>query len=204
MMDNQKIGLLIRKMRTEKGLTQSELAEIIHVSNKTVSKWECGGGCPEVSVFPALSEALGVDFSVLFSGESKEKKADSGNLRRLSFYICPSCGNLLTSTSGASISCCGKFLEPQKLQKAGEEVFVELADHEYYISSDHPMSRDHYITFISLRSSEQFLLRKLYPEWNIQLQMPYIPSATIIWHCSNHGLFYQPAPQYKRKPKKRD
>jgi len=204
MIDYQKIGALIRKTRTEKGLTQSNLAELLHVSNKTVSKWECGCGCPEVSLFPALSEVLGIDFSALFSGETAEKSVDSGNLKRLSVYICPICRNLITSTSRASIACCGKLLQPQKLQQAGEEVCVELIDREFMISSDHPMTREHYITFIALRSGEQLLLRKLYPEWDIRLNMPYIPGATLIWHCSNHGLFYQPVPQYKRTVRRRD
>lgn len=204
MMDYQKIGLMIRKLRTEKSLTQAELAEILHVSNKTVSKWECGSGCPEVSMFPALSKVLDVDFAALFTGETAEKAADSGNLRKLQFYICPNCGNLMTSTSDAAVSCCGKVLLAQKLQRAGEEIRVELVDREYQISSDHEMSREHYITFLALRSSEQILLRKLYPEWNLELYMPYIPGAILIWHCKQHGLFYQPLPQYRRTPRNRD
>ena len=203
-MDYQKIGQLIRKLRTEKGLTQAELAEILHISNKTVSKWECGSGCPELSLFPALSEALNVDFSALFAGETTEKQKDSGNLRRMSFYVCPICGNLITATTSATVSCCGKVLSPQKLQRAGEEVRVELVDREYYISSDHEMSREHSITFLALCSSEQLLLRKLYPEWNVQLHMPYTPGAVLIWHCSKDGLFYQPLPQYQRTPRVRD
>ena len=196
-MDYQKIGQLIRRLRTEKGLTQTELAELLHVSNKTVSKWECGKGCPELSLFPALSNVLNTDFSALFSGETTEKHRDSGNLRRISFYICPVCGNLIAATSSASVSCCGKLLLPQQLRRAGEEVKVELHDREYYISTDHEMSREHYITFVALRSSEQLFLRKLYPEWDVQLHMPYMPGAVLIWHCSQHGLFYQPLPQYR-------
>lgn len=41
-MDNEKVGALILTLRQEKGLTQSELAEALSISNKTVSKWECG------------------------------------------------------------------------------------------------------------------------------------------------------------------
>ena len=204
MMDYQKIGLMLRKLRTDKHLTQAELAEMLHVSNKTVSKWECGSGCPEVSMFPALSKVLNVDFAALFSGETAEKPTDSGNLRKLQFYICPNCGNLITSTSNAAVSCCGKVLLPQKLQRAGEEIKVQLIDREYQISSDHEMSREHYITFLALRSSEQILLRKLYPEWNLELYMPYIPGAMLIWHCKQHCLFYQPLPQYRRTPRSRD
>ena len=203
-MDQEKIGLLIRKLRTEKGLTQAELAEKLHISNKTVSKWECGSGCPEVSLFPALTDILDIDFSALFTGKMEEKPTDSGNLRRLQFYICPDCGNLITATSAATVTCCSKVLTAHKLQRAGEDIRIELVDHEYYISSEHEMSRQHYITFVALRSSDQLVLRKLYPEWNIELQMPYIPGAMLIWHCTKHGLFYQPVPQYRRTPRARD
>jgi len=200
-MNEEKIGQLIRKLRTEKGLTQAELAELLHVSNKTVSKWECGSGCPEISLFPQLSRVLDVDFPALFRGEIQEKSKDTGNLKHLKFYICPDCGNLITATSDAAVSCCGKVLAPQPLQKAGEEVRVQLIDREFYFTSDHEMTREHHITFLALRSSEQLLLRKLYPEWNIDLHMPYIPGAMLIWHCTQHGLFCQPLPQYQRTPR---
>ena len=92
-MDYTKTGQLIRRLRLELGMTQRELADRLHICSKTVSKWECGHGFPEVSMFPALSEALNADFSALFSGEIAQKSQDSGNLRRLQFYVCPECGN---------------------------------------------------------------------------------------------------------------
>lgn len=202
-MNQENIGLLIRNLRTEKGMNQSELAEKLHISNKTVSKWECGCGAPDISLFPALSELLGVDFNALFSGKMEEKALDSGNLKRILFYICPICGNLITATSSASVSCCGRLLSAQRLQRAGEEIRVELIGREYQITSDHPMDREHYISWIALRSSDSILLRKLYPEWNLELHLPFIPSAMLIWHCSRHGLFYQPLPQPCREVRKR-
>ena len=60
-MDNGKIGELIHRLRRERGLTQLQLAERLGVSDKAVSKWERGLGCPDVSLLPALSEAFGVD-----------------------------------------------------------------------------------------------------------------------------------------------
>ena len=201
-MNQENIGQLIRKLRIEKGMNQADFAEKLHISNKTVSKWECGAGYPDISQFPALSEVLGIDFNALFTGKIAKNSMDTGNLKRISFYICPNCGNLITATSAASVSCCGKVLTPEKLQRAGDEVKVELIDHEYQITSDHEMKRKHYISFLALRSSEQMLLRKLYPEWNIELHMPFIPGAMLIWYCTEHGLFYQPLPQPKRTPRK--
>ena len=49
-MDNTKVGELIRRLRKESHMTQQQLAEKLHVSDKAVSKWERGMGCPEVSL----------------------------------------------------------------------------------------------------------------------------------------------------------
>ena len=68
-MNNVKIGKLIYNLRKEKNLTQVQLAERMNISDKTVSKWERGFGCPEVSLLPELSTILDVDLENLLSGE---------------------------------------------------------------------------------------------------------------------------------------
>ncbi len=67
-MDQIKIGKFIAELRKERNLTQREFAEILGLSDKTVSKWECGNGIPEVSLMPALCSALGITLNELFSG----------------------------------------------------------------------------------------------------------------------------------------
>ena len=67
-MDQKKTGVFIAKMRKEKGLTQSELAEALLISDKTVSKWETGKGLPEVSLMLPLCEKLGVTVNELLTG----------------------------------------------------------------------------------------------------------------------------------------
>ena len=64
-MDNVKIGQLIYRLRKEKRLTQLQLAEQLGVSDKAVSKWERGMGCPEVSLLPDLSNIFHVDLEKL-------------------------------------------------------------------------------------------------------------------------------------------
>ncbi|HCR83676.1 MAG TPA: XRE family transcriptional regulator, partial [Lachnospiraceae bacterium] len=54
-MDCVKIGKLIAKLRKEKNLTQRNIADALGIQNKTVSKWECGLGCPDLSLWPELS-----------------------------------------------------------------------------------------------------------------------------------------------------
>ena len=57
-MDQLKIGKFIAEMRKEQGLTQKALADKLMISDKTVSKWECGNGMPEVSLMMPLCEIL--------------------------------------------------------------------------------------------------------------------------------------------------
>ena len=68
-MDQVKIGNFIAELRKEQGMTQRQLAEQVGVSDKTVSKWECGNGLPELSGIPPLCQALGININELLSGE---------------------------------------------------------------------------------------------------------------------------------------
>ena len=77
-MNAQKTGLLIYEMRTRKGLTQKELAEKCNVTDKAVSKWERGEGCPDVTVLPKLAEIFGIEVENLMSGEIPLSQEVSG------------------------------------------------------------------------------------------------------------------------------
>ena len=68
-MDQIKIGKFIAKIRKEKDMTQRELADALLISDKTVSKWECGKGLPEVSLMMPLCEVLGISVNDLLTGE---------------------------------------------------------------------------------------------------------------------------------------
>ena len=77
-MDAQRTGKLINYLRSKKGITQKDLAELINVSDKAVSKWERGDGCPDVGILPALAQALGTDVDSLLNGElAKREITDS-------------------------------------------------------------------------------------------------------------------------------
>ncbi len=70
-MDQTKIGRLIAQARRERGMTQQALAERLGVSNRTVSKWECGAGLPELMNLLPLCEALGLTADELLRGERR-------------------------------------------------------------------------------------------------------------------------------------
>ena len=91
-MDQIKTGRLIRELRLKSGLTQKQLADRINVTDKAVSKWETGGGCPDISVLSALAEVFGADISSLLAGEINENESEIGNMKKMKFYICPDCG----------------------------------------------------------------------------------------------------------------
>ena len=147
-MDQMKTGMLIRMLRQRRQMTQLQLAERIGVSDKAVSKWERGRGAPDISLLPALSEVLGVDTKALLRGDLEENEMTNGNLKKMRFYVCPDCGNLLTSTDGGTLNCCGKQLEPLPVQKAaGEErMDISLSDGEWYVTGGHAMVREHYLS----------------------------------------------------------
>lgn len=70
-MNAVRMGNKITKLRKKLGLTQMQLAQKLNVSDKTVSKWENGGGFPEITILPALSEVFGVPVDYLLKGDSQ-------------------------------------------------------------------------------------------------------------------------------------
>lgn len=71
-MDQLKIGRFIAERRREQGLTQAELAEKLHITDRAVSKWETGRGVPDSSIMLALCELLDINVNDLLSGEKIE------------------------------------------------------------------------------------------------------------------------------------
>ena len=192
-MDNVKIGQLIYRLRKENRLTQLQLAEQLGVSDKAVSKWERGMGCPDVSLLTDLSNIFHVDLEKLLSGEMDENEILGGNMKKMNFYICPACGNMITAMTDTNVSCCGKKLSPHQPIKAGEDekLNVEMIDDNYFITSNHPMTREHYIAFTALLTGDSIMLRKQYPEWDLQVRIPAFAHGKLLWYCTKHGLFYQ-------------
>lgn len=72
-MDQIKIGAFLKKLRKEKHLTQEDLAEELHVSNRTISRWETGTSLPDINMLVMLSDFYAICIPELISGERKEK-----------------------------------------------------------------------------------------------------------------------------------
>ena len=76
-MDSGMTGVLIMDARKAKGLTQRQLAETLHISDRTVSKWERGAGFPDVALLEPLADALGLTVRSLLRGEAEPPEAES-------------------------------------------------------------------------------------------------------------------------------
>lgn len=72
-MDKKNTGGFIAGLRKSKGMTQKELAKLLNVSNKTVNKWECGDGYPELTLVPVIAGIFGVTSDELLRGEHVPK-----------------------------------------------------------------------------------------------------------------------------------
>lgn len=191
-MDQLKTGQLIRFLRQRQGMTQLDVAKKLNISDKTVSKWERGCGTPDVALLPKLTALLLCDVETLLKGELRENMKSSGSLKKMKFYVCPQCGNILFATDPADIRCCMARLAPMEAQKAtdGEKLSVEKSDTEWYITSPHPMTREHYIGFVALVTGDTVTVKKLYPEWGIEVRLP-MCHGTLYYCCTKHGLYYQ-------------
>lgn len=192
-MDCQKVGNLIYELRKEKNMTQKQVADLMNISDKTISKWERGLGCPDISLLPELSQIFGVSIEGILAGELNINQLVGGNMRKLKFYVCPQCGNLMTATGEANVSCCGKTLEPETPKKVepGHELKIEEIDGELYVTSDHEMTKEHYISFAAFVTGDTILMSKQYPEWHMQFRFQKRKHGKLYFHCTKHGLFYQ-------------
>lgn len=192
-MDCAKIGRLIRMLRCEKGLTQKQLADMMNISDKTISKWERGLGCPDVSLLPDLAALLEVNIDELLTGDLTPNTLEGGNMKNTAYAVCPVCGSITASTGQTVISCCGRRLEAAKPQKATEEkrLALEAIEDEWYITSSHPMRKDAYISFVAFATGSTLLFLKQYPEWDLQVRIPQHKHGILVWYSTEGGLLYQ-------------
>jgi DNA-binding XRE family transcriptional regulator/desulfoferrodoxin (superoxide reductase-like protein) len=189
--DCSKVGKLIFNLRKEKNMTQRELADAMNLSDRTISKWERGIGCPDVSLLHELSDILGVNIEKILSGDLNPNDSDGGNMKRVKFYVCPNCANVLFGTGEAEISCCGRKLSALNVKTENEDhlMLVEEIENDYYVTINHEMSKSHYISFVAYVAYDRVLLIKLYPEQAAELRFPKMHGKKLYAYCNQHGLW---------------
>ena len=190
-MDCEKVGRLIFTLRKEKGVTQKQLADAMNISDKTISKWERGQGCPDVSLLHELSNVLNVNIEKILVGELEENQTDGGNMKKVKFYVCKTCGNIMTATNDAEISCCGRKLESLIAKPCDQEhqLKLETIEDEYYVTFSHEMKKTHYLNFIAYVTCDKILFVKLYPEQSGELRMPKLHGGKFYVGCNQDGLW---------------
>lgn len=122
----------------------------------------------------------------------KENENQSANLRKMSFYVCPICGNIITSVGQGSFSCCGVGMMAQEAEEADEphDLKVELLDGEYFASMEgHPMGKDHSISFLAYVTAGTCEIVKLYPEQDIYARFKKKGHGVFYAYCNKHGMF---------------
>ena len=183
-------GVVIKRLRERKNLTQIELAEKIGVSSKAVSKWETGKGLPDISLIEPLSLALNVSVMELMSGDTVINKNISSNVLRSKFYVCPVCGNAIHTMGDTVISCCGIMLPPleaEDIDKA-HEITIEKVEDEHFITVQHDMTKSHFISFVAHLTSDRVQFVKFYPEGNAETRFQLRSRGHLYVYCNKHGL----------------
>lgn len=172
-------------------MTQTDLAEQIGVSSKTISKWETGKGLPDISLLQPLAQALGISLIELMNGEHIINRNVSANMLRCKFYVCPVCGNVIHCFGNTVVSCCGITLPALEAEDVDEahNLTIENVEDEHFITVHHPMTKGHYISFIAHITSDKLQMVKLYPEGNPETRMQLRGRGYLYYYCNQHGLF---------------
>ena len=184
-------GAMIKQLRENKHLTQAELAGMLHVSDKTVSKWENGKGYPDISLLEPIARTFGISMAELLCGKTVSNVNVSANMMRSHFYVCPVCGNVIHTMGEAAISCHGVLLTPAQAEPSDEQhmIFIEGVEDEYFVRIEHAMTKQHYISFMAALSPDNLQLIKLYPEGNAEARFKVRGVKRILFYCNQDGLF---------------
>ncbi len=114
-------------------------------------------------------------------------------MKRLKFYVCPGCGNIITAMGDAQVSCCGAKLEALIPKPCDEthRVNIENIEDDYYITFSHEMIKEHYLNFIAFVSFDRMLCVRLYPEQSGEVRIAGRRKGKLYICCSKHGLWEQ-------------
>lgn len=186
-------GATIKSLREAKGITQTQLAEMIGVTGKAVSKWETGKGLPDVSLLQPLATALDTSVMALMTGEQITNRNRSANMLRTKFYVCPVCGNILHAMGDVLVSCCGITLPALEAEPFDEDhaLTIEKVEDEHFVSVRHDMTKQHYISFLAFVTSDRLQFVKLYPEGNAETRLHLRGRGFLYGYCNRHGLMKQ-------------
>lgn len=189
-MDTYITGSVIKEFREKKEITQAQLAKVLGVSSKAVSKWETGKCFPDITLIEPLAKALSVSVMELLSGNTVTNKNISANILRSKFYVCPVCNNIIRALGDALVCCCGITLPPLEAEEVDDahQITVERVEDEHFVSIAHDMTKQHYISFVCYVASDRVQFVKFYPEGNAETRLNFRGSGYLYIYCNKHGL----------------
>lgn len=192
-MDSYVTGITIKRLRERKNMTQTELAEYLGISPKTVSKWETGKGLPDISLLSSIAASLDVSVMELMAGNEIINGNISANMLRSKLYCCPICGNIIHTMGETVVSCCGVSLPPLEAEDIDEmhQITIEAVEDEQFITVRHDMNKQHYISFLAYVTTDKFQMIKLYPEGNAECRFRFRGTGYLYLYCNRHGLMKQ-------------
>lgn len=195
-MDSYVTGTAIRQLREAKHLTQAELAEKLAVSAKAISKWETARGLPDISA-GAAGGGPGRQRARVDAGRTRRQPEPFCQLASLQALRLPLCGNVLHATGQAVVSCCGITLPPLDISEADDadehhQLTLERVEDELFVTIHHPMTKDHYISFIACLTGDKLQLVKLYPEGDASCRFKITGAGVLYFYCNRHGLMKAP------------
>lgn len=170
------------------------MAEKLSVTDKSISKWETGRGYPDITLIEDIAKVFNVSITELFSGDTVENKNISANVEKIKFYVCPICGNIITSIGETMVSCHGINLKPLEAEASDEnhQIDVSRVEDEYFVNINHIMTKNHYISFIAAVSKDRLQLVKLYPESSAETRFKISGVNKIYYYCNKDGLYSHP------------
>ena len=186
-------GNTIKMLREAKALTQAQLAEVLGITAKAVSKWETGKGLPDITLIEPLAKALGVSVAELMAGNAVTNKNVSSNMLRSKFYVCPLCGNVIHPMGDAVVSCCGIALPPLEAEETdgSHAITIDKVEDEYFVTVRHDMTKEHFISFLAHLTMDRIQLVKFYPEGNAETIFSLRGRGYLYLYCNKHGLMKQ-------------
>ena len=103
------------------------------------------------------------------------------------------CGNALHAMGDAHISCCGISLPPLEAEEVDEAhtLTIEPVEDEQFVTIHHPMTKEHFISFLAYVTADRMQFVKFYPEGNAETRLNLRGRGSLYFYCNKHGLMKQ-------------
>lgn len=116
---------------------------------------------------------------------------DSTTMADVNFYVCPVCGNVLYGTGKVQLNCHGHNLEPLEARNPEGimDYSIETVEDEYYVTVNHEMSKQDYMSFMACASADRVQIVKLFPEGMATARFKRELARYIYFYSEKDGLF---------------